>query len=129
MKKLFISLIVALSAGLIVPVAIASSSYAQLDAGIKATCTEPNCEVTKENASTKANDIVADVINIFSWIVGVVSVIMVIFAGFKYITSAGDAGKVTSAKNTLLYALVGLVIVALAQAIVWFVLGEVTTAA
>jgi uncharacterized membrane protein len=67
------------------------------------------------------------VINVFSWIVGVIAVIMIIVGGLKYITSGGDSGNVSSAKNTILYALVGLVIVALAQFIVRFVLGQATS--
>lgn len=66
------------------------------------------------------------IVNIFTLVVGVISVIMIIIGGLKYITSTGDAGKVDSAKNTILYAVVGLVIVVLAQVIVRFVLGEVT---
>ena len=99
--------------------------------GIDATCAGGDCqqyddEGNKIGVQAKANSIVEDIINIFSWIVGVVSVIMVIFGGFRYITSGGDAGKVTSAKNTIVYALVGLVIAALAQVLVLFVLGNVT---
>jgi hypothetical protein len=63
----------------------------------------------------------------FSLVVGVVAVIMIIIAGFKYITSGGDSGNVTSAKNTILYAIIGLVVVALSQFIVKFVLGRITT--
>lgn len=62
------------------------------------------------------------VVNIFSVIVGIIAVIMIIFGGFKYITSGGDSGNVSGAKNTLIYAIVGLIIVALAQFIVHFVL-------
>jgi hypothetical protein len=58
-------------------------------------------------------------------LVGVVAVIMFIVGGFRYITSAGDSSKVSSAKNTLVYAIIGLVVVALAQAIVLFVLNKV----
>jgi hypothetical protein len=47
-----------------------------------------------------------------------------IYGGFKYITSGGDSGNVTAAKNTIMYALIGLVVVALAQLIVRFVLGK-----
>lgn len=65
------------------------------------------------------------VINILSAIVGVVAVIMIIIGGFKYIASGGDASKVASAKNTVIYAIVGLIIVAMAQVIVRFVLGTV----
>ena len=90
--------------------------------GVKATCPGGTCPT----ASTSVDSLVASIIDIFSWVVGVVSVIMVIYGGFRYVTSGGDAGKVTSAKNTIVYALVGLVIVALAQVIVLFVLGNVT---
>lgn len=70
---------------------------------------------------------VKTLINLLSVIVGIVAVIMIIIAGFKYITSAGDSNKVTSAKSTLLYALIGIVIVALAQTIAHFVLTEAKT--
>ena len=70
------------------------------------------------------NRVITSVINIFSVIVGIVAVIMIIIGGFRYIVSGGDSGNVTNAKNTILYALIGLVIVALAQFIVRFVLGK-----
>lgn len=81
--------------------------------------------ITGDTASDKINELVADIINIFSWVVGVVSVIMIIVGGFRYITSGGDSSNITSAKNTILYAIIGLIIVALAQSIVRFVLGRV----
>jgi len=68
-------------------------------------------------------------INIFSVIVGVVAVIMIIFGGFRYITSGGDSGNISSAKQTIIFAIVGLVVVALAQIIVRFVLSRATGAA
>lgn len=70
--------------------------------------------------------IVKKVINILSWVVGVISVIMIIIAGFKYVTSGGAEANVKGAKNTILYAIIGLVIVALAQVIVRFVLSNVS---
>jgi hypothetical protein len=69
--------------------------------------------------------VVKGIINILSIIVGIAAVIMIIVGGFKYITSAGDTNGIASAKNTVIYALVGLVIVALAQTIVFFVMGKV----
>lgn len=53
-------------------------------------------------------------INTFLYIIGALSVIMIIFGGFKYITSAGDSTSVTSAKNTIMYAVIGLVVTVLA---------------
>jgi hypothetical protein len=88
---------------------------------INGTCTPP------AGQSSTLSDMVKKVINILSWVVGVVSVIMIIIAGFKYVTSGGNDTQVTGAKNTILYAIVGLVIVALAQVIVRFVLTNVTT--
>lgn len=67
--------------------------------------------------------------NVFSVIVGAASIIMIIYGGFRYITSGGDSGKVGNAKNTLIYAIVGLVIVAIAQIIVRFVLSQAQSAA
>jgi hypothetical protein len=72
------------------------------------------------------NNTIRNIINVLSAIVGVVAVIMIIVGGFRYITSGGDSAQIASAKNTLLYALIGLVIAALAQVIVRFVLTKVT---
>ena len=85
------------------------------------------CENINSEASSSVDEVVKLVINLFSWVVGVVAVIMIIYGGFQYITAAGDSGKVSNAKNTILYALIGLVIVALAQVIVRFVLGNITS--
>jgi hypothetical protein len=68
------------------------------------------------------NDLLIKIVNVISAIVGVVAVIMIIFGGFKYITSGGDSNNVSGAKNTIIYAIIGLVIVALAQFIVHFVI-------
>ncbi len=76
----------------------------------------------------RVNGLIKDVINIFSLVVGVVAVIMIIIGGLRYIISGGESGNVTGAKNTILYAIIGLVVVALAQIIVRFVLDRVTTA-
>jgi hypothetical protein len=53
---------------------------------------------------------------------------MIIIGGLRYITSGGRDTGVTSAKNTILYAIIGLIIVALAQLLVRFVLRQVTSA-
>lgn len=95
-----------------------------LDKGTCLSTTDANCET--QDPDTTVNELIATVINIFSLIVGVVSVIMIIIGGLKYITSGGDSGNVSGAKNTILYAVIGLVIVALAQVIVRFVLSRVT---
>lgn len=72
------------------------------------------------------DSLVKEILNILSVIVGIAAIIMIIVAGLRYITSAGEAEKVKGAKNTLLYAVIGLIIVALAQTITHFVLTEAT---
>ncbi len=69
-----------------------------------------------------ADGILTKVIQILVMIGGVASVIMVMVGGFKYITSTGEPAKVSSAKDTILYALIGLVVTVSAQVIVVFVL-------
>jgi hypothetical protein len=78
------------------------------------------CEATEPQENV--NNLITSVINIFSAVVGVIAVIMILFGGFKYITAGGDSSKITSAQHTIIYAIVGLVIVALAQIVVRFVL-------
>jgi hypothetical protein len=51
---------------------------------------------------------------------------MIVWGGLRYITSGGDSNKLSSAKNTIIYALIGLIIVALSQFIVRFVLAKAT---
>jgi uncharacterized membrane protein YidH (DUF202 family) len=64
-------------------------------------------------------------INLFSVTIAIVAVVMIIYAGFRYVTSEGDNSQIAAAKNTLLYAVVGIVIVAMAQLIVRFVVDNV----
>jgi hypothetical protein len=94
----------------------------QLQFGAAGDCADPEAE---ENV----NNLVTNIINIFSVVVGIVAVIMIIYGGFKYITSGGDSGNISAAKNTILFAIVGLIIVALAQMIVRFVLSRATNQA
>ena len=82
--------------------------------------------ITSAEANAKINKIIHEIINIFSVVVGVVSIIMIIIGGLKYITSGGDSTNVTGAKNTILYAVIGLVVVSLAQVMVRFVLNKVS---
>ncbi len=62
------------------------------------------------------------VTNTILYIVGIIAVIMLIIGGIRYVISGGDSKKVTDAKNTVLYAIIGLIIAFLAFAIVNFVI-------
>lgn len=68
------------------------------------------------------------VVNVLLFIIGALSVIMLIWGGIRYTTSGGNSSSVTAAKNTIMYAIIGLVVAFLAFAIVNWVLGAVTPA-
>jgi hypothetical protein len=93
---------------------------------LKLTGATGTCATTAPSQDSNVDKILTRVINIFSIVVGVVAVIMIVVGGFRYITSGGG-DKVKSAKDTIMYALIGLVIVALAQIIVKFVLNKSTS--
>ena len=85
-----------------------------------------NASCTKDTSGgVSINSVIRAVVNILSIAIGVAAVIMVMIGGFRYITAGGDANSVSSAKNTIIYAVIGLVIVAMAQFIVQFVLSKV----
>jgi len=84
------------------------------------------CEGIKDSAvcndqTAKPADLAKNIINILLYVVGAISVVMVIVGGIMYATSTGDSGRVTLAKNTITYAIIGLVVSFLAFAIVQFV--------
>ncbi len=66
--------------------------------------------------------IIKKITNVLLFLVGAISVIMLIFGGFKYVTSGGAPDKVGAAKNTILYAIIGVIISMTAYAIVNFVI-------
>ena len=97
-----------------------SDASAQVSSGI-------NAATTSEMQGKSVNSTVGSIVNILLWVVGILSVTMIVWSGFKYITSAGDTSKLASAKSTLIYAVVGLIIAILAYAIVTFVRTQVVS--
>ena len=69
--------------------------------------------------------LISILINFLLWAVGILSVVMIIFSGFRYITSAGDAAKTKSAQTALTYSIVGLIVAVFAWAIVNIVLDRI----
>ena len=74
--------------------------------------------------TTSANTLIKNIVNTMLFLVGVLSVIMIIYGGIQYVISVGDSGKVAKAKNTILYAVVGLVVSIMSYAIVNFVISQ-----
>lgn len=92
-----------------------------------AACTGNNestavCKEGKSAENSNTNNFVNDIVNTLLFIIGALSVVMIIVGGIMYVVSGGNSSTVTMAKNTLLYAIVGFVVSLLAYAIVnWVV--------
>jgi hypothetical protein len=120
-------LVGALGVPVLVPAAVmAQAQSPEIEEGL---CGGAELQFESEACQTgesteRLNGLIKTIINIVSIVVGVVAVIMIVFGGLRYITSGGDSSNVSSAKNTIIYAIVGLVVVALAQFIVRFVLDK-----
>lgn len=74
------------------------------------------------NNLTGSNGIVTDVVNTMIYVTGILAVIFIIIGGVRYVVSQGDEKSVKSAKDTVMYAVIGLILAILAFAIVNFVL-------
>jgi hypothetical protein len=133
MKKLFLSIIILASVvGSATGLAFAATPT-PADAARNHVCDGINTQVSGSDCGGKSTNkaittVIKAVLQILSWIAGIAAVIMIVVAGLKYTTSGGDSSSVASAKSSLIYALVGVVIVALAQALVIFVIHSATTA-
>lgn len=97
---------------------VADTPQQQICAGVGLTTSDGSCG----DQGAQVSGVLKNVINLLSYLVGVITVIMIIIAGLRFITSGGDSGKVASAKSALIYALIGIAVVALSQALVLFVL-------
>lgn len=140
MKKLFV-LVVALvclsgsSAVLAKPIgatdnpndASPAASASATDAAKQEVCNgvtagQPSADCTGTTGESTITRVLSSVLSLLSWVAGIAAIIMIVLAGLKYITSGGDSSSIASAKTTLIYALVGVVVVAMAQILVHFVI-------
>ena len=120
MKKMLVALgfifgIVAM--GSIVPL---SSVYADSADSKDAVCAGAGVDCDKTD--TAISDNVKSALRVFQIIIGVLAIFYMVYAGMKFITSSGSSDGVKTAKNTILYASIGLIIVILSEGIIQFVL-------
>ncbi|HSX14958.1 MAG TPA: hypothetical protein VLE72_03590 [Candidatus Saccharimonadales bacterium] len=78
------------------------------------------------NPNTSIGTIIQKGVNVFAFVIGAISVIMVLVGALRYVLSAGNPQATNDAKNTILYAVIGVVIAFAALAIVRFVTGAIT---
>lgn len=125
-KKILLALsIIFTFSWVVAPVGYAQLSKDQVCEGVGAVQSgSGGCKSQGATGQSSVESTIKKVVDVLSFVVGVASVIMIIIGGLRYVLSNGDSGNITSAKNTIIYSLVGLVIVALAQIIVNFVIKE-----
>lgn len=128
-KNLIVGSIFALVA-VFSPLALSSTANAACDDSNLNVESGVNCAAGDNVPTTLFGDgsIFTTIVNVLLFIIGAISVIMLIIGGIRYTTSAGDSGNVTAAKNTIMYALIGLIVAFLAFAVVNWVLGAITPA-
>ncbi|MFZ1812055.1 MAG: pilin [Candidatus Saccharimonadales bacterium] len=121
------------AATMTIPVSAATSAPAAQSSG--GSSTTPQSEIckgsggewdgkqcTNKNASTTdVAGFVKSIINVLLYVLGAIAVLMIVIGGIRYTTSGGDQSGVKGAKDTILYAVVGLVVAMMAYAIVNFV--------
>ena len=124
MKKSIISIAImtcaVFGASVLSTASLSGSASAQISEGINTATTSE----MKGKSIDGDNGLVKTVVNVLLWAVGILSVIMIIFSGFRYITSAGDASKTKSAQSALTYSVVGLIVAIMAYAIVNMVINR-----
>ncbi len=86
--------------------------------------TSSTCQPGNSDPIAGPNGIITKVARILAWVTGIVAVFMVMAGGFMYITSGGDSNKIATAKNMIIYAAIGIVVVGLAQIIVAFIISR-----
>ena len=128
MKKMILSaLIVACSVFGFSAISVASLSTnvsAQAADGVKKGITTATTTDMQNKSIAGEGGLISILINFLLWTVGILSVVMIIFSGFRYITSAGDAAKTKSAQTALTYSIVGLIVAVLAWVIVKMILRQ-----
>lgn len=103
----------------------AGNSADQACETLKAISPDKSCE-SKDETESSAKKIIKFVITVISFLAGVIAVVMIIVSGFKFVTSNGDSNSLSSSKKSLIYAIIGLLVVAMAQIIVKFVIKNAT---
>ncbi|HET8709335.1 MAG TPA: hypothetical protein VFL85_03580 [Candidatus Saccharimonadales bacterium] len=81
---------------------------------------------TNQNPVSGKNGLLLKIVKIIGIAAGVAAVIMIVIGGFQYLLSAGDATKAANARNTIIFAAVGLIVVVLAASILSFALNKIT---
>ena len=124
--KLFIALLFTLFI-LLVPGAVYADTATDITTACNAAEGTPSYCSSKDVASnplTGKNGIITKLINAVAFVTGVVAVGVIVYAGGVFVMSRGDTAKITTARQTILYAVIGLIVIIVARQLVIFILSK-----
>ena len=129
-KNIIMALALILTFGSSIPLSAQAATVGGLEelCGIDANKSSDICKDYIKSTDNQVGLLIARVLKTMLFIIGALSVVMIVYAGFNFVTSAGDSGKVNKAKGVILYAVIGLVVSLLAYAIVSFVTSSIAPA-
>lgn len=128
LQSLLIVPVLALGVSAVVPALHPTPAYAAFDQGLQDGANAAKGDDQQPDLFGDSG-IFRTITNVLLFIIGAISVIMLIIGGIRYVVSGGDSGAVTAAKNTILYAVIGIVVALLAYALVNFVIGSFSSGA
>lgn len=111
-------------AGLLALGAIALPVLVPVEAAAQADELLQGAGATGQEGGSTIEEGITGVVNVLLFLLGVVAVIAIIVGGIMYAVSSGDAGRAKAAKDTIMYAVIGLIVAILAYAIVNFVISS-----
>lgn len=126
MKKTSLTLLSAIAVLTLVFLPAPLASAAPVDVFTDACTNSSDPTLCKSSKGDDLYGVIRTVIQVMLVIGGIIAVIMIIIGGIRYMTSGGDQADVKSAKDTILYAVIGLVVAAGGYAIVTWVIGQLT---
>ena len=128
-KFSIITSIIALFTVLFMPVYAGAQPFDPLEQACKKTGTDSAdvCDnpIAGEDPLLSRDGVLTQAVNILSLVTAVIAVIVIVVSGIRLITSSGDANAISTARNTIIYAGVGIIVVVMAQTIVRFIAGSI----
>lgn len=118
-KSFFFVLVVTSLALVVFPVAAQITQVGESD------CTALGISCTGNEDTNSFRNTIIDIVNVILTLVGVVAAIYLVLGGVRYVLSEGEESQARKAKNTIIYAVIGIIVIGLSAAIVNFVIGTV----
>jgi hypothetical protein len=125
MKRIFATLVTVFALAVSIAPLVPQSAHAQVD--VFQSCSGSSSAICRSTSDKLfgTGGVWNRILTTLTYVTGAVSVLMIVIGAFRYTISGGDQGAISGAKNTILYAVVGLVLSVMSYAIVNFVLTNI----